>query len=47
MQWLNVVDFKLYGPINNLNVKAFAQARGISFMPSKYYRVKLALGPNY
>jgi hypothetical protein len=47
MKWLTSADFSTYGPINNLNVKRFAQDRGFSFVASQYYRVKLAIGPNW
>lgn len=47
MKWLDPPDMNAYGPISQFNIKKFAEDRGFSFAPGQYYRVKLAIAPDW
>lgn len=44
MRWLTANDLNLYGPINNFDVKKFAEDQSLPIVAGQYYRVKLAVG---
>jgi hypothetical protein len=47
MEWLTSSDFAKYGPLNNFDVKKFAEDQWFKFVPGQYYRAKLAIGPEW
>lgn len=44
MRWLTADDLVRYGPINNFDVKKFAEDQSLPIVAGQYYRVKLAVG---
>jgi hypothetical protein len=44
-RWLTSADLLNYGPVNNFDIKRFAQDQWFVFVSGQYYRVKLAVGP--
>lgn len=44
MRWLTANDMAQYGPIDNFDVKKFAEDQSLPIVAGQYYRVKLAVG---
>jgi hypothetical protein len=47
MKWLDYQDIITYGPMNNFDIKHFAQDRWFSFQQGQYYKVKVAVSPGW
>jgi hypothetical protein len=47
MKWLDYQDITTYGPMNNFDIKHFAQDRWFSFHSGQYYKVKVAVSPGW